>query len=136
MKNFDLGKDKISKLLLNFSIPCIISMLVGALYNIVDQIFIGLGVGYILKDRKNIYKVFLYSDMENKVKRVVNYYGINKTDAKKEINLVNKNRAKHYEYYTGQKWNDMNNYDLAINVDKLGVVKTAETIKEILNNKN
>lgn len=91
---------------------------------------------YILKDRKNIYKVFLYSDMENKVKRVVNYYGINKTDAKKEINLVNKNRAKHYEYYTGQKWNDMNNYDLAINVDKLGVVKTAEIIKEILNNKN
>lgn len=87
MKNFDLGKDKISKFLLNFSIPCIISMLVGALYNIVDQIFIGLGVGYILKDRKNIYKVFLYSDMENKVKRVVNYYGINKTDAKKEINL-------------------------------------------------
>lgn len=30
----------------------------------------------------------------------------------------------------------MNNYDLAINVEKLGVVKTAETIKEILNNKN
>ena len=38
MKNLDLGKEKISKLLLNFSVPCIISMLVGALYNIVDQI--------------------------------------------------------------------------------------------------
>lgn len=47
MKNLDLGKDKISKLLLSFSIPCIISMLVGALYNIVDQIFIGNGVGYL-----------------------------------------------------------------------------------------
>lgn len=99
-------------------------------------VIIGRCADYILKDRKNIYKVFLYSDMENKVKRVVNYYGINKADAKKEINLVNKNRTKHYEYYTGQKWNDMNNYDLAINVDKLGVVKTSEIIKEILNNKN
>ncbi len=37
----DLGKDKISKLIKKFAIPCVISMVVAALYNIVDQIFIG-----------------------------------------------------------------------------------------------
>jgi putative MATE family efflux protein len=36
-----LGEAKISKLLLKFSIPCILSLLVSSLYNIVDQIFIG-----------------------------------------------------------------------------------------------
>ena len=36
-----LGKEKISKLMFRFSIPCILSLLVSALYNIVDQIFIG-----------------------------------------------------------------------------------------------
>lgn len=36
-----LGEEKISKLLLKFSIPCIMSLLISALYNIVDQIFIG-----------------------------------------------------------------------------------------------
>ncbi len=41
MKNFDLGNDKISKLIQKFSIPCVLSMIVAALYNIVDQIFIG-----------------------------------------------------------------------------------------------
>ena len=41
MKELDLGKDKISKLLKKFAIPCVISMIVAALYNIVDQIFIG-----------------------------------------------------------------------------------------------
>ena len=40
-----LGKEKIGKLILKFSIPCIVSMLVNSLYNIVDQIFIGQGVG-------------------------------------------------------------------------------------------
>ena len=40
-----LGEEKISKLLLKFSIPAIIGMLVNALYNIVDRIFIGNGVG-------------------------------------------------------------------------------------------
>ena len=36
-----LGEEKIGKLLLKFSIPCILSLLISSLYNIVDQIFIG-----------------------------------------------------------------------------------------------
>ena len=36
-----LGREKISKLLLKFSIPCVTGLLISALYNIVDQIFIG-----------------------------------------------------------------------------------------------
>ena len=41
-----MGSEKIGKLLLKFSIPCVLSLLITALYNIVDQIFIGRGVGY------------------------------------------------------------------------------------------
>lgn len=40
-----LGYQPIGRLLLNFSIPSVISMLVNSIYNIVDQIFIGQGVG-------------------------------------------------------------------------------------------
>lgn len=36
-----LGTEKISKLMLSFSVPSVLSLLVSALYNIVDQIFIG-----------------------------------------------------------------------------------------------
>ena len=36
-----LGEAEIPKLMLKFSVPCVLSLLVGALYNIVDQIFIG-----------------------------------------------------------------------------------------------
>ena len=36
-----LGHEKISKLLVKFSIPCVMGLLISALYNIVDQIFIG-----------------------------------------------------------------------------------------------
>ncbi|MBR4420686.1 MAG: MATE family efflux transporter, partial [Clostridia bacterium] len=42
-----LGWERIGKLLFKFSLPGIISMLVNSLYNIVDQIFIGQGVGYL-----------------------------------------------------------------------------------------
>ena len=49
-----LGKEKISKLIKKFSIPCIISLLVNSLYNIVDQIFIGQGVGYLGNGATNV----------------------------------------------------------------------------------
>lgn len=49
-----LGTEKIGKLIRKFSIPCIISMLVNSLYNIVDQIFIGWGVGYLGNGATNI----------------------------------------------------------------------------------
>ncbi|MDU4733690.1 MAG: MATE family efflux transporter [Thomasclavelia ramosa] len=41
MKELDLGSEKLGSLVRRFSIPCVISMVVAALYNIVDQIFIG-----------------------------------------------------------------------------------------------
>ena len=44
-----LGKEKVRKLLLKFSIPCILSLLISSLYNIVDQIFVGnSSVGYLV----------------------------------------------------------------------------------------
>ena len=49
-----LAVEKIEKLLLRFSIPCIMSLLVSSLYNIVDQIFIGRGVGYLGNGATNV----------------------------------------------------------------------------------
>lgn len=39
-ENAFLGEEKIGRLMRKFTLPCVISLLVGALYNIVDQIFI------------------------------------------------------------------------------------------------
>ena len=49
-----LGTEKIGKLIRKFSIPSIISLLVNSLYNIVDQIFIGRGVGYLGNGATNV----------------------------------------------------------------------------------
>ncbi|MDE5831005.1 MAG: MATE family efflux transporter, partial [Clostridia bacterium] len=54
MKESELGTAKIGKLLKKFAIPSIISLIVNALYNIVDQIFIGWGVNYLGNGATNI----------------------------------------------------------------------------------
>lgn len=49
-----LAEEPVGRLMLKFSIPCIMSLLVSALYNIVDQIFIGRGVGYLGNGATNV----------------------------------------------------------------------------------
>ncbi len=53
MKN-PLASEKIGKLVTRFTVPAIISMVVSSLYNIVDQIFIGQGVGLLGNEATNI----------------------------------------------------------------------------------
>lgn len=49
-----LAEESIGRLMLKFSVPCIMSLLVSALYNIVDQIFIGRGIGYLGNGATNV----------------------------------------------------------------------------------
>ena len=98
-------------------------------------VIVGRCSDYILKDTKNTLKVFLYSDMDSKVKRAVKYYGISKEKAEKQIESINRKREKHYKYYTDRAWKNPNNYDLMLNVDLLGVEKCAELIENIIKSK-
>ena len=90
----------------------------------------------VLKDNKDTLHVFIYSDEAHKVERAVKYYGLDKKKALKEINKINKQRAKHYKMYTDLVWNDPSNYDLCLNSDVLGVEETAKIIVNMVNNKN
>lgn len=98
-------------------------------------VIIGRCADFILQDRKNIIKVFVYSNMEDRVKRATEIYGLNRTKAEKEIKRIDKLRANHYKYYTEKDWHNPTNYDICINSDTLGVDKSAELICEIIKNK-
>ena len=54
MEKNPLGEVKVGKLLRAYAIPSVISMLVGALYNIVDQLFIGQSVGMLGNAATNV----------------------------------------------------------------------------------
>ena len=53
-QNAVLGTAPLGRLMMKFALPCTVSLLVGALYNIVDQIFIGWGVGYLGNGATNV----------------------------------------------------------------------------------
>jgi len=99
-------------------------------------VIIGRCADFILKDRKDVIKVFIYSDMESKIKRATKFYGLNEEKAEKEIKRIDKLRANHYKHYTEQEWNNHANYDICINSDELGVEKAAEVICEMAKEKD
>ncbi len=98
-------------------------------------VIIGRCADFILKDRKDVIKVFVYSNMEDKIKRATEIYGLSKEKAEKEIKRINKLRANHYKYYTEKDWSNHENYDICINSDLLGVEKSANLICEIVEKK-
>ena len=98
-------------------------------------VIIGRCADFILKDEKNVIKVFVYSGMEDKIKRATQIYGYEEEKAKKEIERIDKLRANHYKHYTDKDWKDFSNYDICINSDLLGVEKSADVICDMVKEK-
>lgn len=98
-------------------------------------VIIGRCADFILQDRKNVIKVFVYSNMEDKIKRATEIYGFDKVKAEREIKRINKLRANHYKYYTEKEWGNHANYDMCINSDTLGVEGSADLICNMIKEK-
>lgn len=98
-------------------------------------VIIGRCADFILKDKENVIKVFVYSNKEDKIKRVTEIYGLDQAKAEKEMKKIDKLRANHYKHYTEEQWGNHANYDICINSDTLGVEKVAELICEMVKNK-
>lgn len=104
------------------------------LYKKGSCVIVGRCGNFILKNKKDVLKVYLYSSLDDKINRVTKYYNIDKDKALNTINKVNKERKKHYKYYTNTTLDDYNNYDLVLDVSKFGVEKTADIISNIIKN--
>ena len=93
-------------------------------------VIVGRSADYILKDRDDVLSVFVTCDMENRIKRAVEHYGIAEKDAPKLLKRKDKARANKYNYYTDLEWGEASNYDLTVNTGTFGVQKCAEIIAD------
>lgn len=98
-------------------------------------VIIGRCADFTLKDRKNVIKVFIYSNIEDKIKRATEFYNLDAEKAQKEIARIDKLRANHYKYYTEKEWTNHSNYDICINTATLGVEKTADLVCDVVKEK-
>ena len=95
-------------------------------------VLVGRCADYALEDRKDVINIFIYADMEHRIRRIARKYDLTDAKAKDTIQKTDKKRAGYYNYYTNKEWGDAKGYDLCLNSAKLGIDGTVNAILEYL----
>ncbi len=90
-------------------------------------VLVGRAADYVLRDNKNVIRIFIYAPLDYRIKNIMEMYNDTKEDAKKNILKSDKNRASYYEMVSSQTFGNPENYDLCID-SSIGKEKTAEII--------
>jgi uncharacterized membrane protein YczE/cytidylate kinase len=98
-------------------------------------VIIGRCANWVLRGDAKAFRVFVTSDSDDAVKRVMNYEHTDATTARKRIEQVNTGRSNHYLQYTGHRWTDARDYDLVVNTSKMGLDRCADIIADCVQQK-
>ncbi len=98
-------------------------------------IIIGRCADYVLREEKNLFRVFIYGDLPHRQARVAERHPeIKSSSVIDTINKTDKRRASYYNFYTGGKWGRYDNYDIALNSSTLGIEGTAQLLYSAIKN--
>ena len=95
-------------------------------------VMVGRCADYALEGLDHVVNVFIYADLDARVRRIARELGMTDVKAKDYILKQDKKRAAYYNYYTNKEWGNANGYDLCLNSAKLGIDGTVEVIKSYL----
>lgn len=77
-------------------------------------VIVGRCASFVLKDGYETFDIFIHADLQQRIERIRKYYGVT-GDPEALIKKIDKQRSRHFEYYTDHKWGQVENYDLTIN---------------------
>ncbi|MDD3251187.1 MAG: cytidylate kinase-like family protein [Lachnospiraceae bacterium] len=86
-----------------------------------SYICVGRAADFVLRDKDNVLSVYLDAPYEFRVKREMERQGIQRAEAEKYINRLDKYRNSYYVYHTGRRWKNPENYDLCLDTSRLGL---------------
>lgn len=92
-------------------------------------VIVGRCADYILRDRKNVIRLFVHAPLVSCIDRLEQMFGEPRRVLEKKITDIDRHRADYYEYYTGRSWIDARNYDFCINTDMLSFEQVVRLVK-------
>lgn len=95
-------------------------------------VIVGRCADAILDNDFDVFKVFIYADMKDRIQRCMSQYNISRETAQKQIKQSDRARSCHYVTFTDKEWGNRHNYDIMINSSDLGYQKCANIICSIV----
>lgn len=102
-----------------------------AIKKIADEgpcVIIGRCADYALADRNNCLNLFIYCDMNKRIRHIMERYDLSEDKAKEMITKKDKSRANYYNFYSNKKWGRAESYDMCIDSSILGIDGTRDLI--------
>jgi len=97
-----------------------------------EGVIVGRCADYILKGIEGVTNVFIYADIEDRIRRSIEIYGDDPQKVKEIVATYDKARQNYYNYHTSQKWGDYKNFNLAINSSYIGEKEIVSIIIDYL----
>ena len=90
-------------------------------------VIVGRAADYVLRNRKNVVRIFIHAPKDYRVKKVMEMYGDTEQEGKKSIARSDSARGTYYKSISGHVWGDPHQYELSVD-SSIGPEKTAELI--------
>lgn len=95
-------------------------------------VIVGRCADYALAELDNVINIFIYADMEKRIKRIQEVYDLNDKEARESILKKDKQRANYYNYYSSKKWGQAETYNLCVNSSILGFEGTVDLLMQFV----
>jgi shikimate kinase len=92
-------------------------------------VIVGACGDYVLRDNKDVVRVFVHAPLEERIRRVHDEYMEGGDEVRSYLVKQDKKRIAYYNYYTQFKWGNAENYHLCIDSTP-GIEPTAQVIAE------
>lgn len=98
-------------------------------------VIVGRCADYVLREEERLVKVFIRSDLEDRMQRLEEL-GVDTKGRTGDyvLHKMDKKRSSYHKFYTGQAWDVISNYDLVINTAKVGIDGAVEVILNYIKN--
>lgn len=93
-------------------------------------VIVGRAADYVLRNHKNLLRIFIYAPKEYRAQNVISMYGDSEKAALQNVERSDKQRAEYYNLISNQKWGDPRNYDLCVDAS-LGKEKVVDLICDL-----
>ncbi|MBR2152122.1 MAG: cytidylate kinase-like family protein, partial [Clostridia bacterium] len=98
-------------------------------------VIVGRCADYVLRNHPDLFTVFITADLEYRKKRAVEQYGRSPEKIEKTIRSMDKQRSRHYHFYTDRTWGDRSLYDMMLNSSRLGTHLCVELLVKAITTK-
>lgn len=97
-------------------------------------VIMGRCADYTLYNDPNCFRISIHARPEARIERTMAQYGLNKTDARRQMQNTDMARANHYRHFTGREYNDQKYYHLSVDSGMLGIEASVEVILQAIRN--